>query len=111
MVDISVIKDSNIWDDMEERKQKALADILDLLTGKNFLCGSEMHNISYERRTNVMNLITEQWKEYTEVWDEARIIARILCIPVGTVMWFEDILSLAAIVYKKNEKFDPDKRL
>lgn len=110
MVDIEVIKNSNIWDDMTEDKQKALADILDLLADRNYLAGSEMHNISYERRTNVMNLITEEWERYSSVWDEARIIARLLCIPVGTMMWFEDVLSLAAIVYKKKD-FDPDKRL
>ena len=110
MVDIEVIKNANIWDDMTEDKQKALDDIIELFSDRNYLAGSEMHNISYERRTKVMNLITEQWKEYSEVWDEARIISRILCIPVATVMWFEDVLSLAAIVYKKKD-FDPDKRL
>jgi len=26
-------------------------------------------------------------------------------------MWMEDILDLAKIVYKKNEKFDPDKSI
>lgn len=110
MVDIEVIKNSNIWDDMTEDKQKALADILDLLAGKNYLCGNEMYHVSYERQTNVMNLITEEWERYSSVWDEACIIARLLNIPVGTMMWFEDVLSLAAIVYKKKD-FDPDKRL
>lgn len=110
MVDIEVIKNTNIWDDMTDDKQKALADILDLLTGKNYLCGNEMYHVSYERQTNVMNLITEEWERYSSVWDEARIIARLLNIPVGTMMWFEDVLSLAAIVYKKKD-FDPDKRL
>lgn len=111
MVDIEVIKNSNIWDDMEERKQKALADILDLLTDKNYLGGNEMYHVSYDRQTKVMNLITEEWERYTAVWDEAKIITRILCIPVGTVMWMEDILDLAKIVYKKKNEFNPDKRI
>lgn len=110
MVDISVIKDSNIWDDMSEEKQAALADILELLTDKSYLCGNEMYHVSYDRQTKVMNFITEEWERYASVWDEARIIARLLNIPVGTVMWFEDILSLAKIVYKKKD-FDPDKRI
>ena len=110
MVDVKVIKDSNIWDDMTEDRQKALADILDLLTDKNYLGGNEMYRVSYDRQTKVMNLITEEWERYASVWDETRIIARLLNIPVGTVMWFEDVLDLAKIVYKKkNEKFDPDK--
>jgi len=109
MTDLSVIKNSNIWDDMTEDKRKALDEILELFSDRNYLCGCEMHNISYERRTNVMNLIADQWQAYTSVWDEAKIITRLLNIPTSTVMWFEDVLELAKIVYKKNEKFDPDK--
>ena len=103
MVDIEVIKNANIWDDMTEDKQKALADILDLLTDKNYLGGNEMYHVSYERQTKVMNLITEEWERYSSVWDELRVIVRLLNIPIGTVMWFEDVLTLASMVYKKKE--------
>ena len=101
MVDIEVIKNANIWDDMTEDRQSALADILEMLTDKNYIGGNEMHHVSYERQTKVMNLITEEWERYVSVWDEARIIARLLNIPVGTMMWFEDVLTLASMVYKK----------
>lgn len=103
MIDLEVLKNANIWDDMTEDNQAALADILDLLTDKNYLSGSEMYHVSYDRQTNVMNLITEEWERYASVWDEARVIARLLNIPVGTMMWFEDVLTLAAMVYKKKE--------
>jgi len=103
MVDVKVIKDSNIWDDMTEEKQAALADILDMLTDKNYLGGNEMYHVSYERQTKVMNLITDEWERYASVWDELRVIARLLNIPIGTVMWCEDVLTLAAMVYKKKE--------
>ena len=104
MVDIEVIKNTNIWDDMTEDRQSALSDILDLLTDKNYLSGNEMHHVSYERQTKVMNLITDEWERYASVWDELRVIARLLNIPIGTVMWCEDVLTLAAMVYKKKEE-------
>ena len=101
MIDLEVIKKANIWDDMTEDKQAALADILEMFTDKNYLGGNEMHHVSYERQTKVMNLITEEWERYAAVWDELRVIARLLNIPIGTVMWFEDVLTLASMVYKK----------
>ena len=104
MIDLEVLKNANIWDDMTEDKQSALDDILDILTDKNYLGGNEMCHVSYERQTKVMNLITEEWERYTAIWDELRVIARLLNIPIGTAMWCEDVLTLAAMVYKKHER-------
>lgn len=94
MSNFDILKNSNIYDDMTEEKQDALKEMLNLF---------DVYDGSYKSRTDMLNIIADNYERFETVLDEFRICVRLLDYTLSTSMFIEDGISLAKIVYNSNK--------
>lgn len=94
MSNFDILKNSNIYDDMTEEKQDALKEMLNLF---------DVYDGSYKSRTDMLNIIADNYERFETVLDEFRICVRLLDYTLSTSMFIEDGIALAKIVYNSNK--------
>ena len=98
----TTVTDSNMWDDLIDSEKAILSEMINVFTDENNFFGDRpLVNISQNNLTNVIDLVSDNAKEFSEEFDKFRIIARLLDIRIELVNWFEDCVRLSEEVYSK----------
>lgn len=98
----TTVTDSNMWDDLIDSEKAILSEMINVFTDdNNFLGDRTLSNVSQNNLTNVIDLVSDNAKEFSEEFDKFRIIARLLDIRIELVNWFEECIHLSEEVYSK----------